>query len=264
MTTKTKPHNVPDLPEFQQYQFAFTRHIRDPQHQPRPSGVTARRMKIYNELLYNNLESFLLACFPVTRKVLGVRKWARLVRDFFTVHRCRTPLFRQIPDEFIHYLQQERGEHAEDPVFLKDLAHYEWIELVLSISSKKLDTDLIDPQGDMLEGRPAINPVLSLQSYAYPMHRISPRFKPAIDQQEATHFVLFRDAQDQVKFVLINPMTMRLLFLLQSGACTGKEALVQISTELNHPDPALIIAGGREILYSLHQAQAVLGTWKST
>ena len=82
MTTKTKPHNVPDLPEFQQYQFAFTRHIRDPQHQPRPSGVTARRMKIYNELLYNNLESFLLACFPVTRKVLGVRKWGhRQLRD---------------------------------------------------------------------------------------------------------------------------------------------------------------------------------------
>jgi uncharacterized protein len=89
-----------DLPLFQQYQFAFASHIRNPRLHKRPKGVEARRMKVYNELLYNNLEGFLQACFPVLRKVLGKRKWTSLVRDFFSAHRCHTPFFRQIPDEF--------------------------------------------------------------------------------------------------------------------------------------------------------------------
>jgi hypothetical protein len=105
----------PDLPLFQQYQFAFASHIRNPQLNRRPHGVEARRMKVYNELLYNNLEGFLLACFPVLRKVLGKRKWTRLVRDFFTLHRCQSPFFRQIPDEFIYYLKNERGDLSSGP-----------------------------------------------------------------------------------------------------------------------------------------------------
>ena len=58
-------------PPFQEYQYAFAAHIRDPRANPRPPGVPARRTRVYNELLFNNLEGFLLACFPVTRKVLG-------------------------------------------------------------------------------------------------------------------------------------------------------------------------------------------------
>jgi hypothetical protein len=62
-------------------------------------------MKVYNELLYNNLEGFLLACFPVCRKILGKRRWDRLARAFFRDHACHTPYFRQIPEEFLKYLQ---------------------------------------------------------------------------------------------------------------------------------------------------------------
>ena len=79
---------VPELPAFQRYQLAFTAHIRDPKAQPRPKQVEARRMKVYTELLFNNVEGALLACFPVLRQVLGVRKWNRLAREFFAVHRC--------------------------------------------------------------------------------------------------------------------------------------------------------------------------------
>jgi hypothetical protein len=251
------------LPLFQQYQRAFTSHIRDPRLNKRPRGVEARRMKVYNELLYNNLEGFLLACFPVLRRVLGKRNWARLVRDFISEHRCQTPFFRQIPDEFIHYLKHERGERAEDPGFLQDLAHYEWIELVLLVSSKEIDFALVDPDGDLMSGRPALNPLLSLQSYAYPVHRISPRFKPAVEQKDETHFAILRNSGDEVKFILVNPVSLRLLSLLQSTSLNGEAALLQIATELLHPDPAAVLAGGLEIMQSLREAQVILGIWRA-
>jgi len=105
MQAKSSRAAKQELPAFQQYQFDFSAHIRNPKENPRPQGVEARRMKIYNELLYNNLEGFLLACFPVLQRILGSRKWAKLVREFFAEHRCHTPFFRQIPDEFVQYLQ---------------------------------------------------------------------------------------------------------------------------------------------------------------
>lgn len=249
----------PELPAFQQYQFTFAAHIRNPQLNKRPRGVEARRMRVYNELLFNNLEGFLLACFPVLRKVLGKRAWTRLVRDFFTEYRCHTPFFRQIPDEFVHYLKNERGEHPEDPPFIPDLAHYEWVELMLSVSNKDADPESFDPEGDFLRGRPLLNPLLSLQSYTYPVHRIGPRFKPSADQKEETHFAILRNKVDEVKFIVLNPVSMRLLQILQSSTLNGEAALMKVAKELNHPDPEVVLAGGADIMQSLFRSEVILG-----
>jgi hypothetical protein len=36
----------------------FTAHIRDPQNAPAPEGIEDRRMAIYRDLVYSNMESF--------------------------------------------------------------------------------------------------------------------------------------------------------------------------------------------------------------
>lgn len=253
---------TPSAPKsFQAYQFEFTRHIRDPKANARPTGVAARRMKVYNELLYNNLEGFLLACFPVLRAILSDRKWAKLVREFFAEHRCHTPFFRQIPDEFVQYVQSERGVRAGDPPFMPELAHYEWIELVLSVSNKAAELDRIDPDGDLTSGRPALNPVLALLQYAYPVQRIGPHYKPRTPPAQPTYLLVFRDADFTVRFIELNPVSARLVDLLQSGKLSAETALEKIAQELKHPDPRVVIQGGLEILRDLHAQGAVLGTW---
>jgi len=244
------------LPEFQRYQLAFTAHIRDPEAHPRPAGVEARRMKIYNELLYNNIEGFLLACFPVLRKMLGARKWAKLVREFFSTHRSRTPYFRQIPDEFIQFLQNEWTPPEGMPPYLLALAHYEWIELVLSVSNRSVDR-AIDAEGDLVEGVPLLNPVLASLRYDWPVQRIAPRRKV---QPAETWLLVFRDADDQVQFSGINAFTARLLTLLEAGTSSGRAALEQIAAESRHPDPALMLRAGGALLDDLRARGAILGT----
>ena len=253
---------TPNAPEFQAYQLAFARHIRDPKAHARPAGIPARRMKIYNELLYNNLEGFLLACFPVLRALLSDRKWAKLVREFFAEHRCLTPFFRQIPDEFVHYVQSERGVRAGDPPFMTELVHYEWIELVLSVSNKETERERIDPQGDLTCGRPALNPVLALLQYAYPVQRIGPEYKPRTPPAQLTYLLVFRDPDFKVRFIELNPVSARLVDLLQNSKLSTEKALKKIAKELKHPDPLVVIQGGLEILRDLHTQGAVLGTWR--
>jgi hypothetical protein len=243
------------LPEFQRYQIAFTAHIRDPGTHPRPPGVEARRMKIYTELLYNNIESFLLACFPVMRQVLGSRKWAKLVRAFYSTHRSHTPYFRQIPDEFVQFLQNEWTPPEGYPPYLLALAHYEWIELVLSVSNRDVDGAFV-AGGDLLEGVPVLNPVLANLRYDWPVHRIAPRRK--IHPAE-THLLVFRDPADQVQFSEINAFTARLLALLEPGTRSGRAALETITAESRHPYPGLILQAGGALLADLRDRGAILG-----
>lgn len=247
-----KPHA---LPEFQRYQYAFTAHIRDPKAHPRPAGVEARRMKIYNALLYTNIESFLLACFPVLRQVLGARRWAKLVRAFFSTHRSHTPYFRQIPDEFVQFLQHEWTPPEGYPPFTLALAHYEWIELVLSVSNRSAGR-AVEASGDLLDGVPLLNPVLANLRYDWPVHRIGPRRKV---QPAETYLLVFRDPDDHVQFTVINAFTARLLALLEPGTLSGRAALQQVAAESHHPDPALILHAGGALLRDLHARGAVLG-----
>ena len=248
-------------PEFQDYQRAFTRHIRDPKQHPRPAGVAERRMKVYNDLLFNNVSNLVSSCFPVARSILGERKWQQLVREFFATHRCRSPYVRQVPEEFLQYMQ-ERDSGGREPDFLIYLLHYEWVELAVDISPKEADADAIDPAGDLCTGRPVLAPSHMLLSYPYPVHRIGKGYQPTLGQQEQTYLLVFRDSDDEVRFIVLNPVSARLLSLIEAGSLTGDEALAQVVEELQHPDPAVALAGGQAMLEDLRNEGAILGASK--
>lgn len=248
-------------PKFKRLQYAFTAHLRDPARHPAPPDVEDRRMQIYRELFYNNVEGFIASGFPVLRKLHDDTGWHHLVRDYFARHQSHTPFFHRIAEEFLRYLQDERGVQPEDPPFLKELAHYEWVEMALSISEAELDFTGVQPDGDLLGGVPVPSPLAWNLAYQYPVHRISPDFRPTGPGAQPTHIVVYRDRRDQVGFLEINAVTARLLQLTeeQSGR-TGRELLQAIAQELRHPDPAAVIDGGREMLEGLRRRDIILGT----
>ena len=244
------------LPEFQRFQYQFTAHIRDPKANARPSGVKARRMRVYSELVYNGIEHSLLICFPVLREVLGKHRWTRLVRAFIAKHRCHSPFFRQIPDEFLQFLQTAWIASADYPEFMLELAHYEWIELVLSISTHIPDWDRIDLAGDLLKQRPVLNPVLANLYYRWPVHHIAPRTRTA---PKDTYLLVFRNIDEQIQFIEINAFTARLLNLLETTDFTGQTALEMIAQESCHPAPEVVVQGGLAIMQDLYKRGALLG-----
>lgn len=246
--------------EFQHYQRTFTSRIRDPKANERPKGASARRMKVYEELFYNNLEGFLLACFPVCRKVLGVRRWNRLVRAYFRDHTNHTPYFRQIPEEFLKYLQDEWVRPEDFPPFLTELAHYEWVELELDTSDKDRDLPAHDPRGDLLAGRPLLNPVLRVLAYRWPVQRLSPRFKPAEPPAEPTFLVAWRDGGLEIRFSLLTPATARFLTLLQEHPeLRGEEVIQRLGQELRHPDLAALSQYGLALMQGWRDEGILLG-----
>lgn len=247
------------IPEFQAYQREFTSYIRDPKTHTRPAGTPARGMKVYSDLLFNNVFNGVSSCFPVARSILGKRRWRQLVREFFAVHRCRTRCFRQVPEEFLQFMQQ-RDATAGEHDFLIPLLHYEWVELAVDTCTREPDFTSIDPGGDLCAGQPVLTPAHMLLCYPYAVHRISKRYQPTTDQQEQTCLLVFRDSADKVRFVILNPVSARLVALVEAGNLTGEQALDEVIAELQHPDPAVAIAGGLAILENLRKDGAILGT----
>lgn len=252
------------MTNFQDFQHAFAARIRDPRQQPRPAGVGARSMGIYEKLVYANLEGFLATAFPVSRRILGVRRWQRLVRDFLREHPCQTPYFRQIPEEFLHYLQhlqQGQGWPQELPAFLPELAHYEWVELALDTSDQDRELPAHDPLGDLLVERPLVNPVMQLLAYRWPVHRLSPRCKPATPPTEATFLVVWRNRALRIRFSLLTPAAARLLDLLQDRPeLSGGLALETLARTLAHPDPVVLGRYGLALLEDWRRDDILLGT----
>ena len=92
--------------DFRIKQAEFAAYIRDPRLNPAPADINPLRMQIYHQLFFNNIDSSLSSNFPVLHKILDDEQWLELARDFFATHRCRTPYFSEIADEFLEYLQQ--------------------------------------------------------------------------------------------------------------------------------------------------------------
>jgi len=243
------------LPAFQAFQYAFARHIRDPRRAPRPAGVPARRMGIYNELLFNHFSGFLDTCFPVCRALLGPQRWQRLVRGCFRDWQCTTPWFREIPREFIDYLVSDLQTRPLPPWFA-ELAHYEWAELAVDVM--EVEPLAADPAGDLMACTPLLNPTLMNLAYQWPVHRIGPDYRPR--KPQPSYLLVFRDSDDVVQFSATNPATARLLALLHDGSRSGAQACRQLAEEMQHPQPEIILHHGRQILADLQAQGVILGS----
>jgi hypothetical protein len=249
-----------DLPQFQRQQLAFTAHIRDPRNSPLPEGIPARRMGIYIELFFNNINAQLSSNFPVLRQITGDEAWQAMVRDFMIRHRSETPLFTEVGLEFVEYLQREREAEPGDWPFLLELAHYEYVELAVAISTADDGLGDYEPNGDLLRGRPLVGPTVWNLTYHWPVHRIGPAYLPQERPAEPTQLVVYRDRQDDVHFLQINAVTQRLIQLLKENPeQTGLDVLQTIADELAHTDPQAVVAGGRELLDDLRRRDVILG-----
>ncbi|MBA3929208.1 MAG: DUF2063 domain-containing protein [Xanthomonas sp.] len=237
-------------------QFALSRHLRDPSSHPPPPSIEARRLAIYRDLFFNNIEALLAGNFPVIRKTLGDDAWRALVRRFYADHRSQTPLFPEIAREFIRYLESREDDAL--PPWLRELAHYEWVELALQIADDTMPPHA--PDGDLLAGEPVVSPFAWALAYQWPVHRIGPDFQPDVPSGEPTLLLVRRDAGHQVRFAAISPLVYRLVELLGEGGRSGGDTLRQLAMEAGAEDVSAFVDQGAAMLSRMREEGTLLGT----
>ncbi|MET0580716.1 MAG: putative DNA-binding domain-containing protein [Pseudoxanthomonas sp.] len=239
-------------------QFELAAHLRDPDAHAPPPGLEDRRLSIYRELFFNNIEGLLSGNFPVIRKTLGEQRWKSLAREFYARHRSHTPLFAEIGREFIRFLQERTGPASGDPAWLAEMAHYEWVELGLQIADDEIPAH--DAGGDLLEGIPVVSPTAWALAYDWPVQHIGPDYQPDAPPDTPTLVLVRRDAQYGIRFAEISPLVYRLLEILRAGEGSGRQALERLAGEAGVPEIDGFIGQGHAMLVRMHEEGTLLGT----
>ncbi len=243
--------------DFKAKQLEFAAYIRDPKNNPPPDDVNPQRMAMYRELFFNNIDSFLSANFPVLRVILNDRQWNELGQDFFAKHANQSPHFSEIPEEFLDYLQNERDSSADFP-FMLELAHYEWVEMALSIAKESAPANH-QSLDDLPNLRIRLSPLAWPLAYQYPVQKISPVFLPETPLEQATFLIVYRNQDDEVNFIEITPITYRLLEIIQEHeGRPAADCLRQVAEESNHPNPEMVISSGLQILKELAEKTVIV------
>lgn len=253
--------NMNTEPKFFAIQRKFLASIRDPNNAVKPDDIPNERLQVYQNLIHDGIDDILSSAFPVLYSILEKDHWQEMINEFIIKHRSIHPIYYEIPQEFLTYLQNER-DLSKDPEFIYELAHYEWMELKVELENKNLPTKDIQKNGDLLQQEPAVSPLAFVVQYHFPVQQIGPNFIPDKPSEKPIFLIVYRDHKDKVGFMEINSMTARLIELLQKEKLTGMACLQKIAKELQHPNEQVVIQGGLQILQQLQQHDIILGTWK--
>lgn len=248
--------------QFQDKQYAFAAHIRDPDNHVAPDGIEDRRMAIYRELFFNNLYNLLGTFFPVLRKIHTDEQWHRMIREFMKIHRAQTPYFLELPEEFLDFLRHEYPQQENDYPFLTELAHYEYAELALSVSTHDNDLTNIDADGDLLTNVPVKSVLAWAFAYQYAVHRIAPDFLPSVADDQLTYLVIYRRSNDKVGFLQLNAVTAGLLDAVEnnSDGLSGEALLRKLAKTIHYTNVDALLKHGSDALEEMRQLEILAGT----
>jgi uncharacterized protein len=238
-------------PSFAELQRQFAAHIRDPSGQPIPADVSPRRMQVYTELFFRNIEQLLANGFPVIRRILDDEDWYALVRDFMIRHRCQTPLFTEIGREFTSFLLRHEAALSRRP-FIAELARYEQLEVEAALAEEiepgttlSLDTEILD---QVLQ----LSPSARVAQFRFPVHRIAPEFQPVQAPDTPSWLLVYRDLEDRARFMELNGFAYALLTLIDSGSQEPARALLSsLAAALHDTRLEEVIGAGRGFLLDL-------------
>ncbi len=255
--------------DFKKIQLQFTNYLRNPEDAEIPDNIEPRRMAIYEELVFNNIESFLSNGFPVIRSLYSEKHWLDIVQQFIKHHRCETPLFAEITLEFIDYISSKGRYLLEEYPFLLELAHYEWVEVSViyadeeNVSESELleQSTLTDEQ--WLSLSPRVSSMMHLLAYEYPVQQISRDNIPTEKSETGVFLTVYRNLNDEIGFMELNAVSYRLLESID-GEISGQQLIDNLGYEMGYEDNAKLYPQAIEMMKGFKQRNILLGAFKTT
>jgi uncharacterized protein len=240
---------------FIKIQNEFMAHIRQPTKNNKPQGIEERRMAIYRDLFFNNIEGFIASGFPVLKTLYSESHWQQLIRQFFSEYDCQSPYFLDIAGEFIKYLSHAYVMQEYDPPFMLELAHYEWIELDVSIAPQHEAEQQLAGE-HVSTAQLYFSSTARNLSYQFPVQTISADYQPKQPSAQPHYFVVYRDSCDEVQFLATNAMTALLLSLIEraNGLTLG-----QLCKQVSEHTPQFTVAQITQGAHTTLTAMAQLG-----
>lgn len=219
-----------ELP-FQVIQHQFCNWIRFPEQSP-PQACDIDRLRIYHDLLFNNVCSFINLVFPVTRSILTQDQWHALLVEFFQKAQCQSPFYNDISLQFREYLEQQPHPVLQEYPWLAELLQFEWLELYLDTVEmdncvnvdKTITTTPTDNPNDTIW---QLSQKVWVLVYQYPVYQWTMNMSLAEIAPQPSAILVWRNQQDQVCVEPLSPLFAILLEQLNEHP-RSEQALYQL------------------------------------
>ncbi len=239
-----------DVTDHQSLKLELAKAIRDPNFN---HSFEQRRIAIYQELFFNNIEGFCGSGFPVLKSIFveetstslksmadftEANLWLSLVRRFLIFSENHSPYFVDIAEQFLTFLAQDTyfQKYLEKFLWALELAHYEWVEL--NVSLQDLATTDLELQNlkDFITkatNRFKVADSAWALAYQYPVHTISSKVCDVIEPTP-TFLVVYLNEEHEVAFIQTNAHLIQLLNCIETRESVDYEYL-DIWFTKNHP-----------------------------
>ncbi|MDH6253818.1 hypothetical protein M2347_003545 [Chryseobacterium sp. H1D6B] len=180
----------------------------------------------YRRLVFNVIKDTLKTAFPMTRKLIGRKRWKKTVAYFFENHKCRTPQVWRLPQEFSDYFQDHDFPFKKKFLFLKELLQYEWLEIEIFMM-EDLPVPLFNKNRTSEESIFVPNPEIRILFLEYPIH--SKNSKQISEKDKGQYFAsIHRDYNTkQVKYNDLSYPFVEILIEMNEGLIT-KNRIIEI------------------------------------
>ncbi|MGB0895441.1 MAG: DNA-binding domain-containing protein [Parashewanella sp.] len=242
---------------FADIQNEFMDYIRDPSN-PLPDNIPLKRMLVYRDLFFNNVDGFVSNAFPVLKTLYKEDEWTTLVQNFFVNHDCSTPIFLEIAEEFLLFLQTEYQPTKTDPIFMLELAHYEWLELVVSIAQKQRFLKPLSEE-QIASAQLCLSDYARVAQYSFDVQHISEDYQPTEPLEVPQFFCVFRDDEEEVSFLNLTPLSAQVLsYIDQSGGTTFSELTSWLADLYPQMETEAIMQGCHQLLSQMSEKEIVM------
>lgn len=241
---------------FETTQLRFTERVRHRAAAEAPADLPEHRVAVYERLVHNNIAGFLRGSFPVLHRVIPEQRWEQLAAEFVSGHACESPYFHEIGLQFIEWLQQGYVAAPDDPAFLLELAHYEWVELALDIAEQEpppVPTSAIELSTPLIWSELAW-PL----AYQWPVQLIGKDYSQPTPPSQPTALMAWRDRVDAVRFMQLTPFAWQLACALRDLGGSLAERLPALAEHCGLVDDDTLREGSLKLVRDWSDA-GVLG-----
>ncbi len=259
MTALKHPSLAAVLP-YQTSQLAFSHWLRQPTAAPLPTGIEARRMQVYRDLVFNNIESFLEHSYPIAIAMLPEVDWDFLVSAFFQYGQCDSPYYYDISLHFRDFFDQLMAEpevaefSGQDVAFsiraialrapwLRELLHYEWMALYVDMAETTWQ-----PRNEHHDRALILRTTCWILGYQYAVHTWSVDEFPAEPEPQPTCLLIYRTPDFQTRAYPIHPLWAYLIELIQSDTAYRSNTLATALIAISALSPTLAAKNVAELL----------------
>jgi hypothetical protein len=198
--------------------------LRDVLLSPAPSdgalqrlGGQARRWLVYRRMVRARFADVLGEALERFRTVIGVEPFAALVERFLAASPPASPYLRDVPGEFLRFLEGLRGPEAEAlPPFTLDLARFECAELELAhVPDERVEVAPLD-----MHLHAVLSPAARLLELDHDLSSVVAAPAPPVDVAEGAAppprrdwaICVYRDAKtNDVEFLELTAMAARIV-----------------------------------------------------